>query len=370
VLRLPRYQELSKEQQRVYDLPLDGSHIVTGPPGSGKSIMAIYRADMLYRTREEPTLLLMYSRLLSSYSRAAVKSLEIESVVKNYHWWFRQWYKNTYGRPAPRQGRYDFDWHKCFQEIINSPPPPKLCPHLIVDEGQDMPKEFYAILRMIARTMTVFADENQQLTDDRSTIDEISATTGINSITSLTRNFRNTRAIAAVAATFYTGAGAPPADLRDNALDGDPPVLAADAALHAAVTRIANYEKAYNHEQIGVFVPYSPQLKSLYNRLSQKTANQVQIYLAGDMAKRNPVDFTKPGIKLVSYASAKGLEFDTVFLPELQTNTADPKGVDFRMKMYVMASRARSELYFLYSGQGEPEVVGTLPLQLMDDWRG
>jgi DNA helicase IV len=369
VLRLPTYEELSKEQQHIFDLPLEGSHLVTGPPGSGKTIMAIYRAEMLHQGREEPTLLLMYSRLLSRYSQAAVKALKIESIVRNYHSWFRDWFSDTYGQLPPREGRYGFDWHECFQVITRSPPPPKLRPHLIIDEGQDMPKEFYAVLRMIARTMTVFADENQQLTEDRSTIDEIQATAGITSMAHLARNFRNTRAIAAVAATFYTGAGAAPAELRDDALDGDHPVLDADIALHATVTRLVNYEKAHSRQQIGVFVPYIDQLRHLYNRLQGKTKNPVQIYLSTDMGLRKPIDFSKPGIKLVSYVSAKGLEFDTVFLPELQANRSDPEGVGFRMNMYVMASRACSELYFLYSGKGEPEVVRTLPLGLMDDWR-
>jgi DNA helicase IV len=369
VLRLPTYEELSKEQQHIFDLPLDDSHLVTGPPGSGKTIMAIYRAEMLHRGRKEPTLLLMYGRLLSRYSRAAVKALEIDSIVRNYHSWFRHWFWETYGQPPPPEGRYGFDWHECFQVIMKSPPPPKLRPHLIIDEGQDMPKEFYAVLRPIARTMTVFADENQQLTDDRSTADEIQATAGITSTARLSRNFRNTRAIAAVVATFYTGAGSAPVELRDDALDGDPPVLDADIALHATVTRLVNYEKAHSRQQIGVLVPYIDQLKSLYNRLQDKTKNKVQIYLSTDMGPRNAINFTKPGIKLVSYVSAKGLEFETVFLPELQANRSDPESVSFRMNMYVMASRARSELYFLYSGKGEPEIVKTLPLELMDDWR-
>ncbi len=369
MLRLPTYEDLSKEQQHIFDLTLDESHLVTGPPGSGKTVMAIYRAEMLHRTRKEPTLLLMYGRLLSRYSAAAVKSLRIESIVRNYHSWFRDWFKDTYDRLPPRDGRYGFYWQECFRLIMQSPPPPKLRPHLIVDEGQDMPKEFYAVLRMIARTMTVFADENQQLTDDRSTVSEIRAATGITCTAHLTRNFRNTRAIAAVAAAFYTGAGAGPVELRDDALDGDPPVLDCDKTLYATVTRLVNFEKANSRQQIGVLVPYTKQLTALYNRLQGKTRNPVQIYLSTDMGPRKPIDFTKPGIKLVSYVSAKGLEFDTAFLPELQANRADPHSLSFRMSMYVMTSRARSGLYFVYSGEGEPAVVSTLPLDLIEDWR-
>jgi DNA helicase IV len=369
VLRLPGYEELSKEQQHIFDLPLDESHIVTGPPGSGKTVMAIYRAEMLHRTRSEPTLLLMYGRLLSRYSTAAVRDLGIESIVFNYHAWFRDWFREAYGRQPPKATAHEFDWEQCLRIIGASPPPPPLQRHVIVDEGQDMPKEFFAVLRMVARTMTVFADENQQITPDRSTVAEIRAVTGISSTANLTRNFRNTRAIAAVAAAFYTGAGAAPVDLREDALDGDPPVLDHDNALHAAVARLVNFEKANGRQQIGVLVHRMDQLKRLYNRLQPKTRNPVQVYLSKDMGPRTPIDFDTPGIKLISYTSAKGLEFDSVFLPELQANRSDPESVVFRMQMYVMASRARDELYFLYSGEGEPRVVRTLPLDLIDDWR-
>ena len=371
MLRLPTYQELSKQQQHIFDLPFDESHIVTGPPGSGKTVMAIYRAEMLHRTRNEPTLLLMYGRLLGRYSTAAVRSLGIESIVRNYHAWFRDWFQDTYRTPPPMESQYGFDWGACFRVVGDSPPPPKLRPHLIVDEGQDMPREFYAILRAIARTMTVFADENQQLTDERSTVREIRAATGIRSCAELTRNFRNTRSVAALAAEFYTGAGAAPVELRNDAADGDPPVLDHDAALHATVTRLVNFERANSKQQIGVLVPYKNILKSLYNRLDGKTINPAQIYLSTkrEMGDRRAVNFLTPGIKLVSWTSAKGLEFDTVFLPELQANRMDPDSVGFRMNMYVMTSRARDELYLLYSGNGEPRLIKTLPLHLLDDWR-
>lgn len=369
MLRLPTYEELSKEQQHIFDLPLDGSHIVTGPPGSGKTIMAIYRAEMLHRSMNEPTLLLMYGRLLSEYSAAAVRSLGVESIVRNYHAWFREWFTKTYGTSPPKVDRYNFDWPRVFQVIGNEPPPDAVRPHVIIDEGQDMPKEFYAVLGMVARTMTIFADEHQQLTDDNSTIREITKVTGISSFAELSKNFRNTRAIAAVASAFYTGAGSPPVELKDDALDGDLPVLAQEASLHSTVTRLVSFERSHSRQHIGVIVPYISQLKQLYNRLEGKARNPVQVYFSGNMRGRNPIDFTRPGLKLVSWVSAKGLEFDTVFLPELQRVKMRPDDVRFRMSMYVATSRARNELYFLYSGDGEPSIIDGLPLDLIDDWR-
>lgn len=370
MLRLPALEELSGAQRRVLELPLDESHIITGPPGSGKSVMAIYRAAELHRKLGEPTLLIMYSRVLSRYAQSAVEALGIGSLVRNYHAWFRDWFRTAYGVSPPMASQYHFDWLACLSRIIKSGLPAELRPHLIVDEGQDMPKEFYALLRELAATMTVFADENQQLTEDRSRIEEIQAASGIRSLVNLGRNYRNTRAVADVAATFYTGAGSPPVDLAEDAPEGQPPILAHDPALHLTVERLLHFERENPGQQIGVFLPYTRLLQSFYNRLQGKTRNPVEIYMSTRMGPRTPVEFKNPGIKIISYTSAKGLEFDTVFLPELQANRSDPTSVNFRMQLYVMCSRAKNQLWFVYSGEGEPGVVRSLPLELLDDRRG
>ena len=47
-MRLPTWDELQRvpEQRDVREYPLDQSLFVVGPPGSGKTVLAIYRAQM------------------------------------------------------------------------------------------------------------------------------------------------------------------------------------------------------------------------------------------------------------------------------------------------------------------------------------
>lgn len=369
---LPVRQDLTPDQQRVIELPLDVSHLVTGPPGSGKTVMALYRAHALARVGE-PVMLLMFSKLLSRYAEGALGGLSVEeTAVSTYHSWFPKWFKAAYSQQPPMISRYEFDWAACIGIVGNHPAPEKLRPHVLVDEGQDMPQEFYLFLRLICRSMTVFADENQILMDHNSTNEEIRIAGNITSTARLERNFRNTRAIARVSSHFWTGAGDPPVELRDSAEDGDFPVLDRDPALNDTIQRIVTFERANSTQQIGVLLPYTKLVKRFLNRLRGKTVNPVQYYLSkdGSRAPESFPDFGKPGIKILTWASTKGLEFDTVFLPELQAYKAsNPSDERFRMQMYVLASRARRELFFIYSGTGEPTILSTLPMDDIDDWR-
>ncbi|WP_020145919.1 3'-5' exonuclease [Terracoccus sp. 273MFTsu3.1] len=369
MLHLPDFSALSEEQDDVLDLPLDSSVIVTGPPGTGKTIIAIWRANMLHRS-ERPTLLLMYGKLLSSYTQAAVKTSGTDGVVSTYHRWFPQFFKEAYGVSPPKVDRYNFDWGECKKVIMTSPVPPAERRHIIVDEGQDLPQDFFLVLRLVSRSMTILADENQRITSDQSTIAEIKAATGIREVRCLTTNYRNTRAIAEFAAEFYTGLASGRPRLPPPSRNGERPSLHAHSNLYDTVSQIVSYERTFPDKSIGVMVPYSAQVKSFYNRLSGKTRVPVQGYLSSQPGLGMPqLDFSKPGVKLVTWASAKGLEFDTVFLPELQTFKGDPRSDDFRMKMYVLASRAKSQLFLQYSGEGVPAIVNELPSSLFEDRR-
>jgi superfamily I DNA/RNA helicase len=87
--------------------------------------------------------------------------------------------------------------------------------------------------------------------------------------------------------------------------------------------------------------------------------------VGGQGSAAEVMDFEEPGIRVVNYASAKGLEFDTVFLPELQLLTEDHTAPAFKMRFFVMTSRARDELYLMYSGEGDPALLNAFPRNLI-----
>ena len=64
-MRLPTYEEIARDEQQleVYETPFEESLFAVGPPGSGKTVLAIHRAHMLASADLE-VVLITYNRML------------------------------------------------------------------------------------------------------------------------------------------------------------------------------------------------------------------------------------------------------------------------------------------------------------------
>ncbi|WP_062529114.1 3'-5' exonuclease [Demequina rhizosphaerae] len=356
------------EQDLATALPLDGNHLVSGPPGTGKSVVALYRAQTLWFDDRTPTVL-MFNRLLKQYTDGAAGELGAEVTISTFHAWFHAFWQRHYRtsppRPAGSSDSWEYDWQAIWSKVVSSPPPQGELPDLIVDEGQDLPPDFFKLAKWIARNITVFADENQKLTENQSTLEEIARAIVAESRTNLTRNYRNTAEIARVAAHFYcggpTGMPAPPTR------SGIVPTATAFGRLNDLVEHLAGYARVHADKSIGVFCASKADQIRLVNRLNARDLPvTVEAYVSGDLRYAG-IDFDKPGIKIINLRSVKGLEFDTVFIPLLETLSGDPTSASLRMLMYVATSRARDELHLSWCGGGEaPAIIAGIPLAALD----
>ena len=117
-----------------------------------------------------------------------------------------------------------------------------------------------------------------------------------------------------------------------------------------AVARIARYARAHEDEEIGVLVFRTKNRKAMYTQLQaalEGTGVRVQTYgYAGGKNQAADLVFDEGGtVTVLCYASGKGLEFDAVFLPELQERgQGDADDDDINMQLYVMCARARKHL--------------------------
>ena len=201
-MRLPTYDEIAREEEQlgVYETPFDESLFVVGPPGSGKTVLAVHRAQMLAGA-DITVVLLTYNRMLR---RLIAQLTEDQVQAQTMHKFVGDHYYAQTNAKAPSPKRYIYDWKSMFATLKHLGVTPEAT-HVIVDEGQDLPKRFFRYLRdFVATTITVFADEDQALSDQRSTPRDIKKAASLDDPVLLRSNHRNTPEIARVAQHFHT----------------------------------------------------------------------------------------------------------------------------------------------------------------------
>ena len=165
--RLP--EKLTKEQDLPNDLPMQGRHLLIGGPGSGKSVVALLRAGRLVRSSKNGGhVFLAYNRLLIHFC-SALSPVRINA--ETWETWFRRTLRQQMHQSCPLQppqanSTYQaIDWAGVSQILsqANGIAPPTAS-YLVIDEGQDMPKEFYWALPDLGyEHIFVAADFNQVL---------------------------------------------------------------------------------------------------------------------------------------------------------------------------------------------------------------
>lgn len=336
---------------------------MTGPPGCGKTVVALYRAKMIAEQKRRAQMI-TYSSVLAGYikSGSAVEAVPLDALT--YHRWVSEIYDKLYHLYVPKltgyKNKYKFNWQKIMTKLNCDPPPEDLLPYVIVDEGQDMPKEFYLVASTLSKNLTVFIDENQRITEDQCTYEDVLACSGIpkQNVHSLRKNYRNTKQIATLAACFYTGtrSGIPEIPARS----GPPIVLKKQSLIYESVLQIRLFHEQNPRAEIGVLLPKVEQVKEFVRQLKRylKDPSVLHWYYRENDQKIGKPRFDSPGINVLTHQSAKGLEFDAVFLPELHDLwETDPTDASFRMKFYVLTSRARERLFLFYRKARTPIVA-------------
>ncbi|MFD0352781.1 DNA helicase [Streptomyces sp. NPDC127110] len=351
------YLDLTPAQRALLDgLPFDGNHLVSGPPGSGKSVLAAQRAVMLALTGR-PAVLLTRSNLLRQSLGPMVSALSCGGAavtVATAHSWLARWH----GGEVRRTDDGWYDWPAFHERAALGDPGEPLT--LVVDEGQDLPPAFYRLCRILGARTTVFADECQRLTETNSTLTEIVQGLGRCDSHEIDANHRNTRQTAEFGAWFHTGPGSPALPDRDGPL----PRLHAlpdQAAVARLLTGLAEGRPGHS---IGVVVHSARAQFDLLARLEREAPRlRPQMYTAQATAGRyRTLDLSRPGIVIVHRASAKGLQFDTVVVPDTEADAGtDPTSAALRMQYYVMATRARHDLHLGYAGEREPGHLRDVP---------
>lgn len=377
---LPGIQDLTKEQEDARALPKRGQHLIIGGPGTGKSVLALLRSRRHHEDKDN-YVFLVYNHLLNEASRHLFGANLISKT-------WQSWFSSTFSEMAkqavpllpakPNSTWQEIDWEQVLQVIWETDvdrTTDKL-PFLIIDEGQDMPPEFYQALANLGfENFYVVADQNQQIVSgqnsSRRDIETVLAIDTDNVI-ELTENYRNSHPTARLAREFYTGDPAsPPPALPSTQRTAQRPILVAYGCdgletFDSVVVTILKTADRDPSRLLGIIAPNNDIRTKYYKALSEADVQLdngkplIRTYASGDDPRR--LSFDQGGILVINAQSCKGLEFDTVILADIDQHYCYPAIQEEKKRIfYVMVARARDNVIMLKNDGNHCPVDAILP---------
>lgn len=320
---LPPIAQLTRSQQAALDEPRQIA--ISGGPGTGKSVVSLWRHIRNYENGKK-SLLLTYTTTLKQYLKACCRT------------------KNANAANAVGTSYRDRPYRNWVE--------------IIVDEAQDLENGYYQQIKTKG-AVSYGADDSQILYPEHcSRKSELKQIFPSNIDFVLDKNFRNTQRIMSFAKEVFPNANIPQRTLDALVNNrGELPVLLitdgnrydnTNDKQNNAIERIIESFHADDHN-IAILVPWQ---------------NDITVFegVLEDLGFEKDVDFSSYSgdrygdagcgkllnIHLTTFKSAKGLEFDTVIIPNFNKyyEICGRFNTDWE-DFYVACTRARSNLYLI-----------------------
>lgn len=317
--------ELDDYQVKIINKKTDNSYIVKGCAGSGKSILALWKAKQILDEHKGSVLYVVYTKALKQYMNDGIMQVGLPAGnVVNYDACF-SWGKDAYGsfvRGAWKMGSYDY---------------------IILDEAQDFSREDIDILKSKAKkAFLIYGDTAQQLYKFL----KGKVTVSMEDIQYFTKypteylvfNHRLPKKIARFAQ--YLNSENDELEERCTEEGKDKPKILHYQTIEAQYDAIISLIQNRNREDVGILFRHNEEVERAYNYFKNHGMNVEAKY-----GRFMDLDFNSDNPKLMTYHSSKGLQFENVFLPECTV-----EGEEDRNPLYVAITRSYEALYIMHSG--------------------
>lgn len=309
---------LDEDQLDLIESAIDKSMLVEGCAGSGKSLIAMFKAIQLSKAG--------YDVILIAYTTSLYRFMQ-----------------NTGSQLASRFYYYS-RW-----EAMNKPS----ADYIIVDEIQDFDRQTVSeFIRAARKHFLFFGDTAQSIYRvfgyNTMSIEDIAKMTNLKPLR-LYSNYRLPRPVAKITQT-YVGVNVP--EYKERVYQSkatELPHFVFYESDELQLEAIAKLVSDNQHRSVGIIVPTNRQVQQVVDFLKQKEMPFECKYKEGNKTE-NTLNFKTQLAKIMTCHSAKGLQFDVVILPFFKGADTD----DERKILYVAMTRTIQSLYLLYSAPAIP----------------
>ena len=325
---LPIITDLTIEQQMAIDET--ESLALSGGPGTGKSVACLWRHIDNYLTGSKRSLLLTYTKTLEHYLKLSASS-ENEESAKNIDRVYRWLYNNP----------------TSYDEII-------------IDEAQDVSIEKIQQIKNFSDNISFGADDGQSVYTKGCTYKELTDLFPQNEEYAMNMNFRNSKEILYFIRSVFPNILIPQ-NIIDSATESGlkPRMIITGWDNHNEVEQIISIINNFagDTHNIGILVPSKNAVIKYYDLIKNELDDDKECskYYSG-MSEFEGIS----GIHITTFKSSKGIEFDTVIIPNFDSfdwmidNTDNITEKDY----YVAITRTKRNLFLIcknHTDKGDPD---------------
>ena len=333
---LPTITKLTEDQQMALD---DTNSIaISGGAGTGKTVVSLWRHIQNMETLNRYSVLVTYTKTLGFYLSMSIRAIENQNK-----------YQSENIQPPSSQvfilKTFPFTKNWKVYEII-------------IDEAQDLTFDKLEEIKNYGENISYGADFNQNLYMGRVTEDEIQNLFPQNIHYNLQQNFRNSyyilNFVKGVLPDFYIPQNTLD-ELEEEKLGIKPMLFITNNDFEKEMEKILEIINQFKSEthNIAILLPFGDNrydfeqsVDKYYNKLSNKGIDCSKYY---NEIRTDNIEIKN--IHITTFKSIKGLEFDTILIPQLNKLTDNIKNAYTVNKedYYVAFTRAKTNLYLFSS---------------------
>ncbi len=361
---------LTPEQIKAVELDPGKHRVIFGAPGSGKTMILLYRARYLidnFGVKPERFRIVVFTNVLKQYIRSALEFLQLpEGSVSTFDSLCSEYYRTKINQKLPwDEENKQPDFSAITENVLKLATKEKQYNRpfdfILVDEGQDLDLQAYNTLTALSQHVSVFMDHKQQVYDRGSSQKKILESLGKKRISfSLLNAFRCSSNIVMLASRFISDDDERTSFIsqsNQSTSDEKPEVYVADGFEDEKARLIEVVrERQMKGDRIAILLPQKRQVFGFAKGLREaglEVEIPEQIKGRSDFA---PLDFTTNIPKLMPYPSAKGITFDSVLMPRLSSASFGKMPID-KLQRLIFVGITRATKWVYMSGDG-----GRLPI--------